>query len=190
MRVELMIEGQEDVTWPQWLAIAQACEEHGVGTLFRRTTTSRSRATTSAGRSRPGRRSPAWRPARRRLRLGALVSPATFRHPSVLAKTVTRDRPHLGRARRARPRRRLARVRALGFRVRVPAARRAHGDARGAARRRPRRLGRRPVLVRRRALPPGLRRRPPEAGAATAPAADHRRGREASQRAPGSPLRR
>ena len=30
-----MIEGQEDVTWPQWLALAQACEEHGVDGLFR-----------------------------------------------------------------------------------------------------------------------------------------------------------
>ena len=30
-----MIEGQEGVTWPQWQAIAAACEEHGVGSLFR-----------------------------------------------------------------------------------------------------------------------------------------------------------
>jgi len=30
-----MIEGQEDVTWEDWLALAGACEEHGVGTLFR-----------------------------------------------------------------------------------------------------------------------------------------------------------
>jgi alkanesulfonate monooxygenase SsuD/methylene tetrahydromethanopterin reductase-like flavin-dependent oxidoreductase (luciferase family) len=35
MRIELMIEGQEDVTWAQWVALAGACEEHGVGTLFR-----------------------------------------------------------------------------------------------------------------------------------------------------------
>ena len=25
----LMIEGQEGVTWPQWQALAAACEEHG-----------------------------------------------------------------------------------------------------------------------------------------------------------------
>lgn len=30
-----MIEGQEDVTWEDWRAIAAACEEHGVETLFR-----------------------------------------------------------------------------------------------------------------------------------------------------------
>jgi alkanesulfonate monooxygenase SsuD/methylene tetrahydromethanopterin reductase-like flavin-dependent oxidoreductase (luciferase family) len=26
----LMIEGQDGVTWPQWLALAQACEAHGL----------------------------------------------------------------------------------------------------------------------------------------------------------------
>ena len=30
-----MIEGQEGVSWPQWQAIAAACEAHGVGSLFR-----------------------------------------------------------------------------------------------------------------------------------------------------------
>ena len=31
----LMIEGQEGVTWPQWRALAAACEEHGIPALFR-----------------------------------------------------------------------------------------------------------------------------------------------------------
>src|SRR5881398_745611 len=31
----LMIEGQEGVTWEQWLALARACEEHGFQALFR-----------------------------------------------------------------------------------------------------------------------------------------------------------
>ena len=35
MDVTLMIEGQEDVTWEDWLAIARCCEESGIGTLFR-----------------------------------------------------------------------------------------------------------------------------------------------------------
>ena len=35
MRLDLMIEGQEGVTWPQWQALALACEQHGIGTLFR-----------------------------------------------------------------------------------------------------------------------------------------------------------
>ena len=54
-----------------------------------RTTTSRPMGTRSAARSRPGPRWPAWRAVTSRLRLGVLVSPATFRHPSVLAKNAT-----------------------------------------------------------------------------------------------------
>ena len=30
-----MIEGQEGVTWDDWVALANACEEHGVEALFR-----------------------------------------------------------------------------------------------------------------------------------------------------------
>jgi alkanesulfonate monooxygenase SsuD/methylene tetrahydromethanopterin reductase-like flavin-dependent oxidoreductase (luciferase family) len=30
-----MIEGQEGVTWEEWLALAEACEEHGLEGLFR-----------------------------------------------------------------------------------------------------------------------------------------------------------
>src|SRR5260370_207313 len=35
MKLALMVEGQENVTWDDWCALAAACEEHGVGTLFR-----------------------------------------------------------------------------------------------------------------------------------------------------------
>ena len=35
MRLRLMIEGQEDVTWEDWLALARACERHGIEALFR-----------------------------------------------------------------------------------------------------------------------------------------------------------
>jgi hypothetical protein len=35
MEICLMIEGQEDVSWDDWLALASACETHGVGTLLR-----------------------------------------------------------------------------------------------------------------------------------------------------------
>jgi F420-dependent oxidoreductase-like protein len=89
VRVELMIEGQEDVSWPQWVALAQACERHGIGTLFRSDhylsvdghdeRGSLDAWTTMAGLA----------AVTTRLRLGVLVSPATFRHPSVLAKNVT-----------------------------------------------------------------------------------------------------
>jgi F420-dependent oxidoreductase-like protein len=99
MRVCLMIEGQEGVSWEQWVALAEACEEHGLEGLFR----SDHYAPIS---SEPDRGSlDAWAVlaalAQRteRIRLGTLVSPATFRHPSVLAKmVVTVDHASGGRA--------------------------------------------------------------------------------------------
>lgn len=83
-----MIEGQEDVTWEDWRAIAAACEEHGVGTLFR------SDHYLSVDDRRERGSLDAWTTIAAlaaitsRLRLGTLVSPATFRHPAVLAKSV------------------------------------------------------------------------------------------------------
>ena len=85
-----MIEGQEGVTWEQWLALARAAEE---AQPRRRssapTTTARSAAATRTARSTPGRRSAASPPCTSTLRLGTMVSPVTFRQPSVLAKLVT-----------------------------------------------------------------------------------------------------
>jgi F420-dependent oxidoreductase-like protein len=88
MRICLMIEGQEGVAWADWVALAQACERLGFDALFRSdhylsvddhaergsldawgTVSALSAITTT-------------------LRFGTLVSPATFRHPSVLAKAV------------------------------------------------------------------------------------------------------
>jgi F420-dependent oxidoreductase-like protein len=89
MELCLMIEGQEGVTWPQWVALARACEEHGVPALFR------SDHYLELGGDHPERGSlDAWMTlaalgaVTSTLRLGTLVSPATFRHPSVLAKAV------------------------------------------------------------------------------------------------------
>jgi F420-dependent oxidoreductase-like protein len=80
-----MIEGQEGVTWSDWWALADACEEHGVETLFRSdhyisqvdelgnvahdawTTIAALAARTST------------------LRFGTLVSPVTYRSPALLA---------------------------------------------------------------------------------------------------------
>jgi F420-dependent oxidoreductase-like protein len=87
MRVCLMIEGQEDVTWDQWLALARACEEHGYEGLFRS-----DHYLSVEGRRERGSLD-AWTTlgalaaVTSRIRLGTLVSPATFRHPSVLAKS-------------------------------------------------------------------------------------------------------
>ena len=98
MRLCVMVEGQEGVTWDDWIALARTSEEYGYEALFRSdhygpvmgqqergsldawTTIAGLAAVTSA------------------LRLGTLVSPATFRHPSVLAKSaVTADHISGGR---------------------------------------------------------------------------------------------
>jgi F420-dependent oxidoreductase-like protein len=88
MRVCLMIEGQEDVSWDQWVALAEACERSGIEALFR------SDHYLSVEGSRDRGSLDAWATINAlaaitsRVRLGTLVSPATFRHPSVLAKNV------------------------------------------------------------------------------------------------------
>jgi F420-dependent oxidoreductase-like protein len=97
MRVCLMIEGQEGVTWDDWVRIARLAEENGFEGLFRSdhyTATIRPPAaaldawTTLAGLA----------ALTERIRLGTLVSPATFRHPSVLARmAITVD--HISRGR-------------------------------------------------------------------------------------------
>src|SRR4051812_25854895 len=85
----LMIEGQEGVSWPQWVALARACEEHGVPALFR------SDPCLELGGAHHERGAlDAWTTlaalgaVTTTLRLGTMVSPASFRHPSVLAKAV------------------------------------------------------------------------------------------------------
>ena len=97
MRVCLMIEGQEGVTWDQWVALARAAESAGLEGLFR------SDHYTSFHGS-PGAALDAWAtlaalaPLTSRIRLGTLVSPATFRHPSELARVaVTADHASGGR---------------------------------------------------------------------------------------------
>ena len=88
MRLALMIEGQEGVTWDDWVALASACEEHGVEALFRS-----DHYVSGFDESRPV--LDAWATisglaARTtKLELGTLVSPATFRHPAVLARCAT-----------------------------------------------------------------------------------------------------
>jgi alkanesulfonate monooxygenase SsuD/methylene tetrahydromethanopterin reductase-like flavin-dependent oxidoreductase (luciferase family) len=98
MDVCLMVEGQEDVTWEDWLALAAACEEHGVGAMFR------SDHYLSVDNRRERGALDAWGTitalgaVTEKLRLGTMVSPATFRHPAVLAKAaVTADHVSGGR---------------------------------------------------------------------------------------------
>lgn len=97
MRVCLMIEGQEGVTWDDWTRLAALAESHGLEGLFR------SDHYTAIGRQQADAHD-AWATlaalaaVTSRIRLGTLVSPATFRHPSVLARmAVTVDHVSGGR---------------------------------------------------------------------------------------------
>ena len=89
MRICLMIEGQEGVSWPQWVALARAAEDAGLEGLFR------SDHYRSIVRGEPAGSLDAWATlaglaaVTERLRLGTMVSPVTFRRVSVLAKLVT-----------------------------------------------------------------------------------------------------
>ena len=97
MRVALMIEGQEGVAWEDWVRLARLAEEHGFEGLLRSdhyTAINRPDAdahdawATLAGLA----------AVTSRIRLGTMVSPATFRHPSVLARmAVTVDHISGGR---------------------------------------------------------------------------------------------
>jgi alkanesulfonate monooxygenase SsuD/methylene tetrahydromethanopterin reductase-like flavin-dependent oxidoreductase (luciferase family) len=92
-----MIEGQEGVGWDDWVRIAGLVERHGLEGLFR------SDHYTAIVRPQ-GAALDAWTTLAglaaitHRIRLGTLVSPATFRHPSVLARAaVTVDHVSGGR---------------------------------------------------------------------------------------------
>jgi alkanesulfonate monooxygenase SsuD/methylene tetrahydromethanopterin reductase-like flavin-dependent oxidoreductase (luciferase family) len=95
----LMIEGQEGVTWDLWRGLAEACEQHGIASLFR------SDHYQNLDGRHPERGSlDAWgtiialSALTTTLRLGTLVSPTSFRHPSILAKlVVTADHVSGGR---------------------------------------------------------------------------------------------
>lgn len=97
MRVCLMIEGQEGVTWDNWVRLARLTEGHGLEGLFRSDHYTAIIRHDAAALD-------AWATlaalaaVTERIRLGTLVSPATFRHPSVLARmAVTVDHVSGGR---------------------------------------------------------------------------------------------
>jgi len=87
MQVCMLISGQEDVTWQQWLALVGAAEESGVEGIF-----SSDHYLSDIREDRGS--LDAWAilaalaGSTNRVRLGTLVSPATFHHPSKLAKMV------------------------------------------------------------------------------------------------------
>jgi hypothetical protein len=92
----LMIEGQEGVGWPQWVALADACEQHGLSDLFR----SDHYVSFDAPEERGG--LDAWATlaalaaVTERIRLATMVSPVTFRHPAMLARQVRLPDPPPG----------------------------------------------------------------------------------------------
>ena len=98
MRFCLMLEGQEGVTWDEWVAAAQAAERLGFEAIF----TSDHYFSVMGNRDRGS--SDAWAnlaglaAVTSSIRMGTLVSPVTFRQPAVLAKcAVTVDRIGGGR---------------------------------------------------------------------------------------------
>ena len=93
-----MIEGQEDVTWEDWVALAETCERSGIEALFRS-----DHYLSVFGRN-ERQALDAWGTINAlaarttTLQFGTLVSPASFRHPSILAKlAVTADHVSGGR---------------------------------------------------------------------------------------------
>jgi F420-dependent oxidoreductase-like protein len=86
VRLHLMIEGQEDVTWEDWVALARSCEAQGIGTLFRSDHYLPVQGHHAHGSLDAWATICALSAVTSKLRFGTLVSPATFRHPSVLAK--------------------------------------------------------------------------------------------------------
>ena len=93
-----MIEGQEDVTWDDWRGLAEACESSGIEALFRSDHYLSVFGVAARGSLDAWATINALAAITSKLRLGTLVSPATFRHPSELAKVaVTADHVSGGR---------------------------------------------------------------------------------------------
>lgn len=88
MRLGLMIEGQEDVTWSDWVELARSCEESGLEALFRSDHYLSVQGQTQRGSLDAWTTLAGLAALTDRIKLGTLVSPVTFRHPSVLSKSV------------------------------------------------------------------------------------------------------
>jgi F420-dependent oxidoreductase-like protein len=86
MRICLMVEGQEGVRWDDWVALAGACERSGLEGLFRSDHYSSVFGAEDRGSLDAWATITALAAITERIRLGTMVSPSTFRHPSELAK--------------------------------------------------------------------------------------------------------
>ena len=98
MAINLMIEGQESVTWQDWVALAGACEDAGLEGLFRSDHYASVQGRTERSALDAWATLTALGAITDRIQLGTMVTPASFRHPSVLAKqVVTADHASDGR---------------------------------------------------------------------------------------------
>ena len=88
MRICLMIEGQEGVSWDDWVALARACESHGLEGLFRSDHYQSVFDVSGRGSLDAWATLAGLAAVTDRIRLGTMVSPATFRRPSILARMV------------------------------------------------------------------------------------------------------
>src|SRR5437660_4568689 len=86
MKIAVMIEAQEGLTWEHWFRIADHVERLGLDSLWR----SDHFFSLSGDRHRPALECwtslTALAERTRRIRCGPLVSPMTFRHPALLAR--------------------------------------------------------------------------------------------------------
>ena len=135
-----MIEGQEDVTWEDWVALADACERSGIEALFR---SDHYVSVLGEGERGVARRLGDDQRARRADHDAAPGHDGLARRASATRRCWPSSpidrRPRLRRADRARHGHRLVGDRAHRLRLPVPVHEGAHGRARGAARDRPRR---------------------------------------------------
>ena len=83
-----MIEGQEGVSWDEWVALGRATEESGLEGLFRSDHYAGLMGDETRGSLDAWTQIAALAALTTRIRLGTLVSPVTFRHPALLAKAV------------------------------------------------------------------------------------------------------
>src|SRR3954471_9315012 len=99
VRVSLMVDGQDGVSWERWVELARAVEESGLEGLFCSDHYLALRGDPREGSLDVWSVLAALAARTRRIRLGTMVSPVTFRPASVLAKAaVTVDHVSEGRA--------------------------------------------------------------------------------------------
>jgi F420-dependent oxidoreductase-like protein len=98
MLISVMVEGQEDVTWDDWRSLARAAERLGFHGLYRSDHYLSVAMNESRGALDAWGTICALAAVTDRVKLGTVVTPASFRHPSILSKlVVTADHVSGGR---------------------------------------------------------------------------------------------